>query len=120
MGKIDPGTWDLFGDIAVINKWLDASNLGSQHEDSMRVMKIGEEFGEAIAAYIGMTGQNPRKGVTHTLDDLLGELSDVAITALAAIQHFTGNEDITRAMLAAKIQAIIVRSQLVHNQGRLK
>lgn len=125
MGHIEPGTWDMFADIAAINRWLDEANADTAEEDSMRVMKIGEEIGEArevwlslldvkyggaIAAYIGMTGQNPRKGKTHSEADLLMELADVAITALCAMQHFTGNRGITEGMLAAKMQNILVRS----------
>jgi hypothetical protein len=111
---MDSETWDVFADIAVINTWLDRSNasMNSEHDDSMRVMKIGEEFGEAVAAYIGMTGQNPRKGVTHTQADLLAELADVAVTALAAIQHFTGNPVISRAVMASKIAGIMKRAKL--------
>jgi len=105
-------TWDLFADVADITAWLDESNPTSPHEDSMRVLKLTEEAGEAAAAYIGMAGQNPRKGVTHTLDDLLKELADVAITALSAMQHFTQNEAVTRAYLAAKVQQIIKRADI--------
>lgn len=106
--------WNVFADIAMINAWLDRSNtnMNSEHDDSMRVMKIGEEYGEAVAAYIGMTGQNPRKGVTHSQADLLAELADVTITALCAMQHFTGNADVTRAFLASKIAGIIKRAGL--------
>lgn len=78
----------------------------------MRVLKLVEEAGEAAAAYIGMVGQNPRKGVTHSLDDLLGELADVALTALCAIQHFTRDDTTTRAVLAGKVQRIIMRSAI--------
>ena len=46
--------------------WLDAANGRSPHETAVRVMKIAEEAGEAVAAYIGTTGANPRKGVTAT------------------------------------------------------
>lgn len=102
--------WDLFGDIKDITAWLDESNPTNPHEDSMRVLKLVEEAGEAAAAYIGMAGQNPRKGVTHTQDDLLKELADVAITALCAMQHFTQNEAVTRAYLASKVHQIITRS----------
>jgi NTP pyrophosphatase (non-canonical NTP hydrolase) len=105
-----PTDWDLFADIKDITAWLDESNPTGPHEDSMRVMKLMEEAGEAAAAYIGVTGQNPRKGVTHTQDDLLKELADVAITALCAIQHFTQDEAVTRAYLAAKVHGIITRS----------
>jgi hypothetical protein len=95
---------DLFTAVATINAWFEAHNGSSPHEDAMRVMKIGEEFGEAVEAYIGMTGQNPRKGVTHSLDDLLLELADVAISALCAIQHFTGVDDLTREVVMRKLR----------------
>lgn len=76
----------------------------------MRILKLIEESEEAAAAYIGMAGQNPRKGVTHTRDDLLGEFADVALTALCAIQHFTHDQAATRATLAAKTHRIIAQS----------
>jgi NTP pyrophosphatase (non-canonical NTP hydrolase) len=101
---------DLFADIGAITRWLDESNPVGPHEDSMRVMKLAEECGEAVAAYIGMVGQNPRKGVTHSLDDLLNELADVAVTALCAMQHFTQDTDVTEGVFAAKVERIISRS----------
>jgi NTP pyrophosphatase (non-canonical NTP hydrolase) len=103
---------DLFADIAAITGWLDESNPTDRHEDSMRVLKLVEEAGEAAAAYIGMVGQNPRKGVTHTRADLLNELADVAITALCAMQHFTQDADVTRDVLTGKISRIIIRSDI--------
>lgn len=105
-------TWDLFADVADITAWLDTSNPAGPHEDAMRVLKLAEGAGEAAAAYIGMVGQNPRKGVTHTQMDLLNELADVAVTALCAMQHFTRDEKNTRAVLAAKVAAIIGRSNI--------
>ena len=118
MSGYNPGDWDLFGDMARINRWLETANGLSAHEDSMRVMKVGEEFGEAVAAYIGMTGQNPRKGVTHTSDDLAAELADIAVTAMCALVDFCpGATDAYRAMiarahLASKIDGIIKRSEI--------
>lgn len=116
--RIDPGTWDLFGDIGAITRWLDRSNatMPPDLDESMRIMKIGEEFGEAVAAYIGYTGQNPRKGRTHTRSDVLAELADVAVTALCAMQRFTQDEALTRAVLASKIATIMDRSQ-IRNTG---
>ena len=104
--------WDVFADVADITAWLDAANPSGPHEDSMRVLKLVEEAGEAAAAYIGMVGQNPRKGVTHSLDDLLSELADVALTALCAMQHFTQDQAATRAVLVGKVQRIITRSNI--------
>jgi NTP pyrophosphatase (non-canonical NTP hydrolase) len=106
--------WNLFDDIADITAWLDDANPSDAHEDSMRVLKLVEEAGEAAAAYIGMVGQNPRKGVTHTMDDLTRELADVAITALCAIQHFTHSSTVTRGIVASKVQGIVVRSNIQH------
>lgn len=48
------------------------------------VMKIGEEFGEAAEAWIGVYGANPRKGEYGDIGEVRHELLDVAITALVA------------------------------------
>ncbi|MEW2621993.1 MazG-like family protein [Streptomyces sp. NPDC048106] len=55
----------------------------------LRILKLSEEAGEVAEAVIGATGQNPRKGVTHTWDDVQAELCDVAITALVALRTLT-------------------------------
>lgn len=68
-------------------------------QDWARVAKVGEEAGEAIDALIGITGQNPRKGDYGSLSDLLGELADVALAGLYAMQHFTKDEDQTMELL---------------------
>jgi NTP pyrophosphatase (non-canonical NTP hydrolase) len=49
------------------------------------IIKLMEEVGEVAAAYIGTTGTNPRKGITHRERDVVDELADVANTALLAI-----------------------------------
>jgi hypothetical protein len=48
----------------------------------LRALKLQEEAGELAGAVIGVLGQNPRKGITHTWDDVLAEAVDVALTAL--------------------------------------
>lgn len=106
------GDWDLFAEVGAITAWLDTANPTGPHEDSMRVLKLVEEAGEAAAAYIGMVGQNPRKGVTHTQTDLLNELADVALTALCAMQHFTQDTAVTRGVLASKVAGIMARSDI--------
>ncbi|MGQ5637148.1 MULTISPECIES: MazG-like family protein [unclassified Streptomyces] len=55
----------------------------------LRVLKLSEETGEVAEAIIGATGQNPRKGVTHTWEDVQAELCDVVITALIALRTLT-------------------------------
>lgn len=52
-----------------------------------RVAKMAEEVGEAVAALIGYTGQNPRKGRHGSIDDVAREVCDVALTAMCALAH---------------------------------
>ena len=47
--------------------WLDAANGTDQTELTCRILKLTEEAGEAAGAWIGVLGQSPRKGVTHSL-----------------------------------------------------
>ncbi len=106
--RIDP-----FAAIAAITAWLDSSNPPSDRESAMRIMKLSEEIGEVVGAYIGMVGQNPRKGVTHTLDDVLNELADVAGTALCAIQYFTRDATATRGIVMSSLARVMDRSGIV-------
>ncbi|MEV5958007.1 MazG-like family protein [Streptomyces sp. NPDC051987] len=81
---------DLWGSIEGLWTWLDAHRA---HDGDtglvLRMLKLTEEVGEVAQAVIGATGQNPRKGVTHTWEDVQGELCDVVITALVALRTLT-------------------------------
>jgi hypothetical protein len=101
-----PGQWKTVADLAA---WLDESNGGGEHETAMRLMKITEEAGEVVRAYIGMLGQNPRKGVTHSRDDVADELCDVILTAAVALHRFC---DDPGAAFAAKLRAVAERAGL--------
>ncbi|MGW3357293.1 MazG-like family protein [Streptomyces bungoensis] len=63
--------------------------LTGQEGVLLRILKLSEEVGEVSEAVIGATGQNPRKGVTHSWEDVQAELCDVAITALVALRTLT-------------------------------
>lgn len=55
----------------------------------LRLIKVFEEAGEAAQALIGVEGQNPRKGVTHSNADVASELCDVVIAAMVAMHDYT-------------------------------
>lgn len=93
----------LWGHVRNVLAWIDRANPRTDHEIAMRLLKVTEEAGEVAAAYIGWTGQNPRKGVTHSLEDLLGECFDVAITALVAAATIAGDVTAARAALDAHL-----------------
>lgn len=59
--------------------------LAGLPEILLRGLKAAEESGELAQAVIGVTGQNPRKGHSHTWDDVLAEAVDVCVTALVFV-----------------------------------
>ena len=88
--------------------WLDTENGRSQQEITLRILKLTEEAGEVAQAWIGVQGQNPRKGVTHTHVDVQDELCDVIVTASVALASIVGNPDY---ILNQKLAKIAARSQ---------
>ncbi|WP_445521324.1 MazG-like family protein [Streptomyces sp. NEAU-174] len=84
---MDATTWSQ---VERLRSWLD------EHADQttgdvklLRVLKIGEEFGEVAEAVHGAMAANPRKGASHTWDDVHKELADVAVTTLIALASCT-------------------------------
>ncbi|MEU6661355.1 MazG-like family protein [Streptomyces sp. NPDC046821] len=73
-----------------LRAWLDANGRRSG-EDAvlLRVLKLSEEVGEVAEAVIGAVGQNPRKGESHSWQDVEAELCDVVVTALVALRTLT-------------------------------
>lgn len=104
-----------YDNIEIIENWLTKSNIMNDVPEDLdnmsRCLKLQEEAGEAAAAYIGMIGQNPRKGFTHTEEDYVNELADVAVTALCAIQHITRRKERTALILRQKLDAIRSRTE---------
>ena len=79
-------------------------------DEQTLIMKIAEEFGEAVQAYIGTTGQNPRKGTYGTRDDVQKELADVIITAgIAMIAVAGGDPDDARTQLEKRLAVVTER-----------
>ncbi len=84
---MDGRIWDSVDRLVA---WLDdESRLGAGEERLLRILKLSEEVGEVGQAVIGATGQNPRKGVTHSWEDVQHELCDVVFTALVALRTLT-------------------------------
>ncbi|MFJ8633707.1 MazG-like family protein [Streptomyces sp. NPDC093568] len=81
---------DLWAAVDALWTWLDTDQpIDGREGMLLRMLKLSEEVGEVAEAVIGATGQNPRKGVTHTWEDVQGELCDVVITALVALRTLT-------------------------------
>lgn len=109
--SITPNDGLVFKNISQrLNKTYENKGLCSEAIDRRRFGKLAEELGEVQEAYDGMVGENPRKGVWKTREDLLKELLDVAGGALAAYEHFDGHHG--RALGALLKQADYVDQRL--------
>jgi NTP pyrophosphatase (non-canonical NTP hydrolase) len=106
---MDEPTWTLVTQLR--ERFAAAPDPAPHATLAFRVLKLTEEAGEAAEALIGATGQNPRKGVTHTMDDLAHELCDVALTALLALAETISDPD---AYFARHIARLTGRPWPVH------
>ncbi|MHA7961992.1 MazG-like family protein [Streptomyces sp. L500] len=81
-------TWDT---VERLVEWLDAESATMPPDmvRLLRVLKISEEAGEVAEAIHGVTGSNPRKGDSHTWDDVQSELCDVILTSMVALRTIT-------------------------------
>lgn len=83
-----------------VDEWLD-SDVGLNYANQplahhwARITKVSEEAGEVWKALSAWTGENPRKGVCGTWEELVEELADTACAAIFAIQHLTKDVDRT-------------------------
>lgn len=73
-----------------------------------RLTKVSEEAGEVQDALRGYVGENPRKGFTHTREDVITELLDCAGAALGGIAHLT-DDDSGLARLADRLVFVLGR-----------
>lgn len=68
-----------------------------------RLGKVNVEAGELWDAVEGWTGENPRKGVYATREDVIKELIDCASASLCALEYMTGDKGKSIWMLAAQV-----------------
>ncbi|MEV1018849.1 MazG-like family protein [Streptomyces sp. NPDC050264] len=99
---------ELWTTIDRLRAWLDGNSKGSAQEDLLlRMLKLSEEVGEVAQAVIGAVGHNPRKGFSHTWQDVESELCDVVVTALVALGTLTPD---VRGALSAHVAKVAERS----------
>ncbi|MET7910588.1 MazG-like family protein [Streptomyces avermitilis] len=107
-GTAPDASADPWGSIEDLHSWLDVHRAhGGQEGLLLRVLKLSEEVGEVAQAVIGATGQNPRKGTTHTWEDVQAELCDVVITAMVALRTLSPD---AREVFAAHLARVTERS----------
>lgn len=102
---MDGSTWNQ---VERLRAWLDenADPATPEKVKLLRVLKIGEEFGEVAEAVHGAMGANPRKGASHTWDDVHKELADVVVTTLIALASCTPDAE---KVLEDRLQHLVDR-----------
>lgn len=99
--------------LEVVSRWIDEAPGNAERDPEAltwgRLAKVSEESGEVIAAYIGVTGQNPRKGFSDTMDHVAEELLDVALTALCAYAHVRPEDPSPMRAFEAHLRARMAR-----------
>lgn len=101
----------LLDAVARVVRQLDARGnpaLEGLPELLCRAFKVQEEAGELAEAVIGVLGQNPRKGVTHTWDHVIDEAIDVAMTAL--VFAYTVRGDALEDILSKRLEFLADRA----------
>jgi NTP pyrophosphatase (non-canonical NTP hydrolase) len=100
---MDDRTWET---VDALVGWLDSrSPVPEETRKILQILKITEEAGEVAEAVIGATGQNPRKGRSHSWEDVERELCDVIITAMVALTRVNPEARTVFAEHLAKVAA---------------
>lgn len=114
---VHTGPAAMYGLASMFAAYLDRENGTDGEEIATRIMKVGEEFGEVVQAWIAATGKNPRKRRAHatsdpwdadrqpTTVDVAQELADVVLSALVAITSLGYNAEAIMAGRVARVQA---------------
>ncbi|WP_035844368.1 MazG-like family protein [Kitasatospora azatica] len=83
-------TWEIINSLA--NKLDSYSPLApGEQRWAFQALKLQEESGEVAEAVIGALGLNPRKGHSHTWEDVKKETCDVAVSALVMLARMGGD-----------------------------
>jgi hypothetical protein len=109
----------LYKTCATLSEWIDDNApphyaFNPMAQDWARISKLAEEVGEAISAFIGATGQNPRKGFSNDMTDVYDEIVDVIITGVCALSHFTKDVHQTKAIVEQRLRYRIEKMKLVN------
>jgi NTP pyrophosphatase (non-canonical NTP hydrolase) len=97
----------MWASIEEFRRMLDAHHAAAgQDVLPQRLLKLVEELGELSQAYQGFIGANPRKGVTHTKEDVVTEVCDVIIAAAVTLATLSTDPDGT---LRRSVERVVKR-----------
>ncbi|MER8235078.1 MazG-like family protein [Streptomyces sp. NPDC094049] len=78
--------WETVGALAALFSGFDSGQgIPAEEQWTLQVLKLTEEVGEAAQAVVGVRGTNPRKGRSHTWEQVAEEVADVVITGMVTL-----------------------------------
>lgn len=111
-----PSITETGSQIAELSAYIDSGptyeGLSTEAHVWRRIAKVTEENGEVTEAWLGVIGENQRKGTFGSVDDVIRELLDVATCALGAVEHLTGNVGESAELLAYHVARVHRRAGL--------
>ncbi|GAA1193983.1 NTP pyrophosphatase (non-canonical NTP hydrolase) [Kitasatospora gansuensis] len=84
-------TWKTINSLA--SNLSSRSQLPIEQQWLVQVVKLQEECGEVAEAAIGALGENPRKGFSHSWDDVRSEACDVIVTGMVLLARMGGDPE---------------------------
>ena len=112
----DTDPWETVGRLAArFSAWDTERGMGPEEQWALQVLKLAEEVGEAAQAVIGVRGSNPRRGHSHSWDDVRDEVADCVITGMVALARMLDGEarPYFDAVLARKAAKFLPESESV-------
>ncbi|PBC80909.1 MULTISPECIES: MazG-like family protein [unclassified Streptomyces] len=97
-------TWQTIARLA--DRLEEHSTLPREQRILLQLLKIQEEAGEVAEAVIGAMGQNPRKGHSHTWEDVEAEVCDVIVTGMVALTRMNPE---AATVFARHVEGVVAR-----------
>ncbi|MFH9728090.1 MazG-like family protein [Streptomyces sp. NPDC017254] len=101
----DNDPWDTIRSLAARFAEFDTERgLAPEEQWTLQVLKLSEEVGEAAQAVIGVRAANPRKGRSHSWEQVQEEVVDAVVTGMVALSRMRPDDaaEFFTAVLAEK------------------
>lgn len=99
---------EIWTKVGRLVQWLDENDNSTPAQARLlRLLKLQEEVGEVAQAAMGALSANPRKGPSHTWEDVQNELCDVMLTSMVALATLTPD---AAKLFEARVNVITARS----------
>ncbi|WP_223182512.1 MULTISPECIES: MazG-like family protein [unclassified Streptomyces] len=112
--------WETIGALAALFGAFDGGRgIAAEEQWTLQVLKLAEEVGEAAQAVVGARATNPRKGRSHSWEQVQEEVADVVITGMVTLARMRPADarEYFEAVLAVKSAKFLPGAETSRAQG---